>query len=284
MIRVCMIMLSLVIVTSCGGGGESNLVDSNTGSTALQPQELIQQTQAPIIPAQAQGRVGGIWIGKYEAVQTNFAVNVTGIVSEHGEIFWIYPENGSTSQVSEGTLKLNGNVIQNVGLGVAGRITSQAIPNLRYIHNGSSTITTQLEGTVIESKQLILKESYQGTPIGIFTLRYDDTYSNNSELSRIAGNYQTVNSQGIITSHSISTTGRLTGGNSLDCIYNGRVSLINDFYNLYRVSTVIRNCDALNGNWNGYISLSGGKNNLNSKVTFFLRSTNAVQSYSLDRR
>ena len=260
---VFIVFLSLAAITNCGGGSN----DSSLNNAAT---------------IQTQGRVGGLWLGTYKSAQPDFASNVTGVVTEAGEIFWVYPSNGSTSQVTEGRINLNGGIIQNVGLGVSGRITSQAIQGVRYF-NDATTITTQLEGTLVEGLQLILKESYQGNPIGVFTLRYDNTYSNNSAIAQLVGDYEATNNQGITISHRIANTGHLTGGSSLDCIYDGRVSLINDFYNLYRVHTTVTNCDALNGNWTVYAALSGGANNLNSKITFFTRSTTAIQAYSLDR-
>ncbi|HHL18872.1 MAG TPA: hypothetical protein ENJ33_03985 [Thiothrix sp.] len=260
---VFIVILSLAAITNCGGSNNDNSLN-NAATT------------------QTQGRVGGLWLGRYKSAQSNFTSNVTGIVTEAGEIFWVYPNNGSTSQVTEGRINLNGGIIQNVGLGVSGQITSQAIQGTRYF-NDATIITTQLEGTLVEGLQLILKESYQGNPIGVFTLRYDNTYSNNSAITQLVGDYETTNNQGITISHRIANTGHLTGGNSLDCIYDGSVSLINDFYNLYRVNTTITNCDALNGNWTGYATLSGGANNLNSKITFFTRSATAIQTYSLDR-
>jgi hypothetical protein len=260
---IFIIILSLATITNCGGGNSDNSLNNATTT-------------------QTQGRVGGLWVGAYQSAQSSFESNVTGVVTEAGEIFWVYPNNGSTSQITEGRVNLNGGIIQNVGLGVSGQITSQAIQGARYF-NDATTITTQLEGTLIEGLQLILKESYQGNPIGVFTLRYDNTYSNNSAITQIAGDYEATNNQGITISHRIANTGHLTGGSSLDCVYDGRVSLINDFYNLYRINTIITNCDALNGNWTGYAALSGGANNVNSKITFFTRSTTAIQTYSLNR-
>ena len=229
-----------------------------------------------------QGRVGGLLFGAYKSTQSNFESNVTGIVTEAGEVFWVYPENGRTPQVTEGRINLNGNIIQNVGLGVSGQVTSQTTQGNRYF-NDETIITTQLEGTVKEGQQLTLKESYQGQPIGVFTLNYDDSYNNNSDISQLVGNYSSTNSNGIIINHKIVNTGHLTGGNSLDCIYDGRLSLIDDFYNLYRINTTISNCDNLNGDWTGYAALSGERNNLNSKITFFTRSATAIQAYSLNR-
>jgi len=258
-------ILSLATITSCGSDASSDNSLNNNATTTL-----------------TQGRVGGLWIGTYKSAQSNFESNVTGVVTEAGEIFWVYPNNGSTSQITEGRINLNGGIIQNVGLGVSGQITSQAIQGERYF-NDATLITTQLEGTLVEGLQLTLKESYQGNPIGVFTFRYDDTYSNNSAITQLVGDYEATNNQGITISHRIANTGHLTGGSSLECIYDGRISLINDFYNLYRVNTTVTNCDNLNGNWAGYAALSGNANNLKSKITFFTRSATAIQTYSLDR-
>lgn len=278
-IYCCSFLLLTITLVGCGGSNSGNDTTANNALSTNAANSAASTSAPPA--ARVQGRVGGLWVGKYQSSLSDFEVNVSGVITELGEIFFVYPENGTTQQVTEGTLSLDGRLIQNVGLGVSGQITSQAIQGFRYF-NGETTVNTQLDGTLIEGQQLTLKESYQDSPSGVFTLRHDNAYNNNSSIATIAGNYSSTNLQGVTTNHNIANTGNLTGGNSLNCTHNGKVSLIDSFFNLYRITMTISNCNSLNGRWRGYATLSGG-NNLNSQITFFTRSANAIQSYTLER-
>lgn len=235
-------------------------------------------------PAQGntQGNIGGVWIGKYVSSTSDYQSLVTGIVSQRGEVFWIYKSGETITQVTEGRISVNGRVIQGLGLGVSGTLFSEAATGNTF-SNGLTRINTEVEGTIEERKQLTLRESYQNAETGIYTLFYDPFYENNSSLSLLQGGYSAT-TNGITTVHNISNTGHLTGGNSLDCIYDGQISVIDDFYNLYRASTRVTNCNELNGQWRGYLTLTGNNGNLNNTITWFTRTSSYVQAYTLNRQ
>ena len=247
-----------LFITGCGGSSQSS-------------------------PNSTQGSVGGVWIGKYLSSVSDFQSNVIGIVSQRGEVFWIYKSDGIITQISEGRISLNGRTIQGLGLGVSGALISEIATGGSY-SNGLTRINTEVEGTVDEGRQLTLRETYQNTETGVYTLFYDTFYDNNSSLSLLEGEYSTTEVNGVTTVHNISNTGHLTGGNSLDCTYDGQISIIDDFYNLYRVSTTVTNCRELNGSWRGYLTLTGSNNNLNNKITWFTRNANTVRAYTLNRQ
>lgn len=215
--------IALVFVASCGGGGGGSSGNSST---------------APTIPNAA---VGGIWQGK----DPFSGADIIGVVAEDGRAQFVVFDARPYTQYW-GTLSTNGNSLVTS--------TFQAADSGTYY--GSATIS----GTITARQSMQITVAFSPAPgcpattcgsarTSSGTLTFNSLYNRGGALSRVAGNWQdidtgqiyNINSSGVVFQQDV-----VTG-----CIINGQVSTLNTSFNAYAATYSYSACrapfTALNG-------------------------------------
>jgi hypothetical protein len=201
------VMLSLAVLSACGGSGTS----STNGSTPT----------ANALP-------GGIWTGG-DSVS---GLGITGIVDEAGDFHFI--RSDGTQYV--GTATTSGNSISASFGGVTQFGTAFA--------DGSTHGTGTLMGTIAQRSSITASTQFTtdggtGTS-GSISLSFNSIYNAGSSLASISGNYTEPTSGDII---SVGTGGALSWQDAASgCVGNGMISIINATYNAYQVQFSYGNC------------------------------------------
>ncbi|MEM8844878.1 MAG: hypothetical protein AAGB35_07540 [Pseudomonadota bacterium] len=107
-------------------------------------------------------------------------------------------------------------------------------------------ITGTLQDGVIESYFRTLS----GGDIGKLTMAYNPIYENDSSIELLEGKWSFTDRDGLIIDAEIAE-GELSGMDSDNCSYKGRLFVINPSFNAYDVELEISNCHSVDGNYKG---------------------------------
>jgi len=135
-----------------------------------------------------------------------------------------------------------------------------------YSHENEFSGTVQSFGEVGDVSGIYLKNekvsgvldfgSNSKVESSVFELELDTSDLNGSSLENISGTYSYTWDSGHTETLTISEEGVIEGSNSVGCIYNGFVTLINPEFNAYRAEFYVANCDSLNGVYQGLMAIS----------------------------
>lgn len=129
-------------------------------------------------------------------------------------------------------------------------------PNLEFVAGG--TATTYTINGLLASKKTIVGDFETGSAVfGALTINNDETFTNNSSFTALAGKWTTANLELNITSK-----GRFHGvnnGTGKNCSYEGQFTIIKPSESLLSFSMNRRNCDDFNGDSTGFAAINGDK-------------------------
>jgi hypothetical protein len=214
-------LLALTIVSCSNSGGGSSGLGSN--SLAVSP----ASTQTIASP-------GGLWTG----VDSD-SNPVTLLVNEEGFFFF-----------------LRGPLVK--GTGVLTVTSSESLRGVMLLPNefDTSQLVTRLDcnltGQIEERASLTLdvrcRDSQLTGDLTTLSLAYDARYDRDSSLSTIAGNFYYYQIGSVLN---IAGDGAVFSQNSKNCLTNGRITIMNSTYNVYRIDLQFTSCSGLGSSVNG---------------------------------
>ena len=110
-----------------------------------------------------------------------------------------------------------------------------------------ATITGILSDGTIDSHFVTMN----GGDTGSLTISYSSIYEQISSLELVAGEWTFTDRDNLVTNFSIDLQGVVSGKDSDQCEYQGKINLINPKYNAYDVTLNIMNCDSVSGEYKG---------------------------------
>ena len=118
--------------------------------------------------------------------------------------------------------------------------------------DGRSTIS--LDGEV--DQRAGASGTYAGeNAAGRFGLTYNSVYEEGSSLDQLLGltSYNESSSSGAVYTMTLQLddNGELFGSDTSGCIFNGRLSIIDDRYSVYRAAVTVSACGEVDGDYNG---------------------------------
>ena len=128
-----------------------------------------------------------------------------------------------------------------------------------YSDGNIQTFPVSLEGTVVP-KDNIMGDYVWGQDFGQFVLNYSPLYDEPSVLSKLEGiwTFNQASSGGAVFTFTltIDADGTIFGSNTDGCVYNGKMSIIDSRYNVYRMSLDSSLCGELDGVYEGLATFS----------------------------
>ena len=181
----------------------------------------------------------GIWTGKFEFDSGKGPFDFTAVhLNDKAFAF-----SRSAKAVCIGTVALDGSAY-----------TSEYI---LFALDGGPFDTAMLTGQFVENNKISSRfATRHGGSTGELHLAYDLLYDVPSSLTAIQGNWSYTDADGLTTEFAIQSDGTLTGRDSVDCEYSGRIEIINPAHNAYRIQTQITACDSVNGLYEGVLFTS----------------------------
>jgi hypothetical protein len=216
------LLVSCLIISSCGSGGGGNSSPSPNSSTQS---------------------IAGIWIGTFTSSVTNSTYNVTGLIDESYNARFADPDN--LLQYS-GVVSINGNSFSSTATAYA--------PSGYTFPDDSQVGTVNISGSF--SEKTSINGTYTGVgDTGVFFLNYSALYERASSLALVAGTWSgTV--LGYTNTITVDSSGNVSGDSSSGCTYTGNVGIVDSSYNAYNVTLNINNCGTQNGSYSGLAALT----------------------------
>jgi len=189
---------------------------------------------------------GGIWRG----TDTVSGLQVTGLVDESGNFHFLRGDGVQyvgTTVVTGTSLTANFEGIVPVGFTFADGS-----------HHGTGSISATLQARKTISATTAFKTDSGNSSTGTLNLTFDALYDRASSLTTLSGNFTNSTDNAVLT---VGTDGTLFSQDATSgCVLNGRASLINATYNLYKVQFDYASCvgqtSVLNGvQFNGVATL-----------------------------
>lgn len=238
------ILLSICLLTACGGGGSGSAVNSNV-------------PPPPPPPAPNQD-AGGIWQTQYTETSgptAGDAIKAYAIVDESGSFYFaLQDQNNGCAEVGFGQATVVGNSISgNIDVAVATFSTTPGVNTTCAFPDGSTSGTGIISGTVAQGSSMTLTDSVttsNGTSLGTetHTWVFNSLYDNPSSLSAVSANYTDGSDTLSIAGNGVIFEQDPTTG----CVINGQISIINAAYNAYSMSLTYSNCTGSAAGANGY--------------------------------
>lgn len=196
--------------------------------------------------------VGGIWAGTITSTTINGTFQLSGVVTESGELQFVSSDGGA---VYSGTVQVTGDKVTGTleAVNFVGLMPPAALPA------GSITI----DGTV--TSQGVITGTYTGAnDSGSFDVTYDPAYERVSNLGKLASDWTSIGNlqfkSGIggendVLAISVADDGSFSGGDTAGCTYTGNFAVIDTAFNAYDAQLDITDCGGLNGSYTGLASL-----------------------------
>jgi hypothetical protein len=214
-------LLSLFVLSACGGGGNPSGTPPATPSLAA-----------------------GIWMGTFTSNVTHITSSATGLVADTNSARFGFPD--TLAQYS-GVLNVSDNSFSTTATAYA--------PHGSTLLDGTIIGTTTISGTF--APKGIMSGTYSGAgDAGTFTLTYNGPlYERPSSLPGLSGIWK-----GKILDFTnfirIDENGAITGLNTTGCTYGGHVDVIDPSFNIYSIHLDIDTCGSDNGTYDGLGALS----------------------------
>lgn len=227
-------MLFRIIITVLIGLPQLHGCVMTVTESDLPSAEVVEITQS----ARA-ASLDGIWAGRFEFDSGKGPFDFTAVhLNDKAFAF-----SRSAKAVCIGTVALDGN-----------DYTSEYI---LFALDGGPFDTAMLTGQLVENNRISSRfATRHGGSTGELHLAYDPLYDVPSSLTAIQGNWSYTDEDGLTTEFDIQPDGALTGRDSVDCEYSGRVEIINPAHNAYRIQTQITACGSVNGIYEGVLFTS----------------------------
>lgn len=140
--------------------------------------------------------------------------------------------------------------------------------NNEYVADGLATSYT-INGLLASNTTLVGEYATDGSEFGSLTLVNDTSYSNNSSLVSLLGQWTTTDIELNVTSR-----GKFLGFNKAtgkDCSFEGQFAVINSSNSLLSMTIDRRNCDDFNGESTGFAAI-----NLDGELEIYSRSGSSL--------
>lgn len=234
-VRSARVLLALFALGSaaCGGGGD--------GPMFTVPDSAAQD-----------GGVGGYWVGQFfsteEGGQQAFVVAMTTEQGSAQLTFQFDAQTHVAGAISPSPENASGNMDCYLG---------SEIPFV-----GTEGIEPMILTGEIQPKD-VWKGSYKSEgDEGGFNLGYSATYEYPSSIDRVTGLYEFTVASTSGSSYSLTLevdeTGAMFGQDTTGCVYSGTIGIIDDRYNMYRVSMPVELCGEMSGQYTGLASMQPG--------------------------
>ena len=119
-----------------------------------------------------------------------------------------------------------------------------------YSLDGAPFATARLTGYLTTNRIESHFRTLSGGDIGALNMDYNPVYEQASSLALLAGDWQFVDRDGLTIKMSIAD-GQWSGKDSDECVYEGKITIINPNYNVYDVNLSISQCDSVSGDYQG---------------------------------
>lgn len=184
-------------------------------------------------PAPEATDASGIWQG--EASFGGQAMEFSGVVTQERDGRFI---DGFGTQY----------IIDNVA-GEDGEITiafsAMTRPGLAFM-DGSTTTTGTLTGTVDERSMLEGNYTIASGESGTVSMTYNPIYERDSSLDKLTGPWDEP-----LGIQVYDPDGSFFQQDAFGCVYQGRASILNPNYNVYRMTMTVSSCDETDGEYTG---------------------------------
>lgn len=185
-----------------------------------------------------------------DAYDSQWQLPVVVIIASTGEARFMFFSSWSSIRGAMHSPQLTGNVI------VEGETFSSSLN--AYVHGDLQTDIVGLMGTVMNRDGIFGTYTW-GHDFGRIYLTYSTSYERPSAINMLEGiwNYSAASSGGAIFTFTIAidSDGMISGSNAAGCVYNGKVSIIDSFYNIYRLTLDASLCGELDGTYAGLATL-----------------------------
>jgi len=237
-IWVRFLFLATLLLALAGCGSSSSSSDrSSDGSGDNDP----DTGNAPITGSQGPG---GIWLGEMMTEAGGF-YDAAGLITEDGELHIVTAD----AEQTVGTIRVSGS-------NFTATLTAYAADGEVFEQNGKNIIQGSAKGTFVARKTFAGSASLGGVPASQFLFLYDDLYERATSLASLSGTYSKSDSTGYTQTYTITSDGSVTGSDTDGCALNGKLSILNSNYNLFRIRVTVSNCDDLNGEYSGLAALT----------------------------
>jgi hypothetical protein len=176
--------------------------------------------------------MGGFWLGVVTFDMNQTSELFVALTTEDGRYRFI---SGESNTQFIGSQMIDTTNVTGSGLGYADT-------NTTWSDNTAVTESTT-------DAQLVERDTFSGTwstasgDSGQFDMFYDFEYESPSSLALLEGVWTSYDDFGNpVATFSIDDGGQLTGQNTSGCTSSGQISIIDDRYNIYDVSSTISNC------------------------------------------
>ena len=249
------LLLLFYLLTACTGSPDDT--GSNQGGSNNPPPPTEQPTPTPT-PNPPHAPAHGLWQGVME--DGGELYDVTALLYQ-GDIIAISETAGITYSGRYSTS----------GGNITGSFTGYQI-------SGGPVNSGSIAGTVVPG-QTISATFAATTGDGVVELVFDERYNQPSSYALISGVWR-YSEGGYDVTLTIADDGALTGQDTTGCGYSGKVTVVDEAHNLYRVAVSIEACGVMDGNYTGLGGLYDGGEMLQAVV----RTSEALFLYPFARQ
>jgi hypothetical protein len=214
--------LAFTIVACSGGGGSSGVGSSGVGSNDLAIFSIAS--------------AGGLWIGV-----DSEANPVELLVNEEGFFFFL------AGPLVKGTGVLTLTSSESLR-GVV--VLPNEFDNSDFVTRSDCKLTGVIEERVSLTLDVRCRDSQLSGDLTTLSLAYDVRYDRDSSLSIVAGNFYHYRNGSVLN---IAGDGTVFSQDGASCLTNGRITVMNSTYNVYRIDLQFYGCPGLDSGVYGEI-------------------------------
>lgn len=205
---------AVVLLTACGGGG---------GDDGFRP------------PPPVDALPGGLWEGTVTIDETLVPVGLMGVSTDAGEIR-LFDDEGRFYFANTNTS----------GDSFTGGARVFAAPGTAFADDSLVT-TGRVDGTIVERGRLTGTFTLDSGDSMEFDVDYNDLYERNSSLALIGGMWVDLSE----TVFNVDADGIIFAQDSLGCVYDGVVSVIDPDFDAYDIAISVSQCADFDGAYQG---------------------------------
>ncbi|MDH3440077.1 MAG: hypothetical protein OEM63_04960 [Gammaproteobacteria bacterium] len=253
-----------IVVIGCLATGACS---SGSGGTAATP----TPPPPPPPPPPVDQAMGGIWVGVLTNDMSQTSELFVALATDDGRFRFLSGESGLQFV---GTQVINTTHIVGTGIGYA----DPAVPWL----DASVVSDTSTDGQLIERDSFSGIWSTASGESGNFDLFYNDEYESPSSLSLLEGVWTAYDDfRNPTATFTIDAMGQFTGQNTSGCTSSGQISLIDDRYSMYDVTSTISNC-FIAGDYSG-LAITGELSVPNDAIILSISNTDRALVLGLEK-
>ena len=231
-LRMLLSLLGMLGIAACSSGGGGG---GGASSPAPRPDES----------------AAGIWAGTITSDSAAGPLQLSGVVTETGELQFTSPDGGI---VYTGSIEVDGDEITG---------TLEGVNFAGFLPGALPAGSIDIDGTV--SSQGTISGTFSGADTGSFSLAYSDSYERSAELGKLASDWVSIGNlffkagiggENDVLAVMVDDMGSLTGGDTGGCSYQASFTVGDPQFNAYAVQLNLADCGGLSGAYAGLAYLA----------------------------